>query len=559
MKRTDINPKIYQEHLESAANAADKGQAQFLTPVEWAGALAKPLPGYRNSIVDLSCGGGTLLAGAMQPSTHHLLGCDIDPDTSQQAVEKAGAMLANGQVTGDVTRFYELLKELDFEADLFVLNPPWDLHWYRDRLTHLLDSPVGAVGHAMEAHDGRTREECIDSTVASMCMALDLMSHYGEGLLIANESTLQRLILQEDAPHHALAAHVWAHLVIDGNIAQMKVGEVEVFKTGVLYFARGHTCGQRYLGRQWRQPGAITDLAACQRMALDLSDQRHALRHGPVAKPVGHSESTVQLWDAAAAEWRSRRRENRANENPYNIWLSPDDGTVRTALSVFDTTTCRVDKFKAKRLFSLNGKLPAQLVLQAAERRELMNTIAEGSVWRVDPQLITAVEFAVAEYNAVRAPLYPLNRIQRLGYLDDQEEILCLKPLGPFVPGTRYAIRTETLGVKRIGSKMNLSGYLDEVLYEGSELALYINGGKELLFMDKRLAKSDVTLSIQQEGDPSPIDYTLEDLAEHFEIPEVPDVAITNPEGYNNNLARLRQIEAIANGENLTEPLKEAA
>ena len=52
---------------------------------------------------------------------------------------------------------------------------------------------------------------------------------------------------------------------------------------------------------------------------------------------------------------------------------------------------------------------------------------------------------------------------------------------------------------------------------------------------------------------------TLEDLAEHFEIPEVPDVATTNPEGYNNNLARLRQIEAIANGENLTEPLKEAA
>jgi hypothetical protein len=35
-------------------------------------------------------------------------------------------------------------------------------------------------------------------------------------------------------------------------------------------------------------------------------------------------------------------------------------------------------------------------------------------------------------------------------------------------------MRTETLSVKRTGRKMNLTGELDDVQWEGSEFALYI-------------------------------------------------------------------------------------
>lgn len=88
------------------------------------------------------------------------------------------------------------------------------------------------------------------------------------------------------------------------------------------------------------------------------------------------------------------------------------------------------------------------------------------------------------------------------------------------------------------------------MLWEGSELALSIkdNNGAERLFMDERLRAGDVRLSIQAEDAPSPIEFNLQQLADHFDIPRVPDVATKNPEGYQRNLALLKLIEYIVNG-----------
>lgn len=69
-QKTNIRPDILQQHLESAANAAQKGQAQYFTPVPWAEVLSLPLPNYRPVVVDLTCGNGQFRAGAAGPSTH---------------------------------------------------------------------------------------------------------------------------------------------------------------------------------------------------------------------------------------------------------------------------------------------------------------------------------------------------------------------------------------------------------------------------------------------------------------------------------------------------------
>ncbi len=49
---------------------------------------------------------------------------------------------------------------------------------------------------------------------------IDACSPYSEGLLIANQTTLQQLIFAAGAPHSALVNHIWAHMAIDGNICQ---------------------------------------------------------------------------------------------------------------------------------------------------------------------------------------------------------------------------------------------------------------------------------------------------------------------------------------------------
>lgn len=546
-RRTGIAPQNLQAHLDSARNAAAKGQAQFYTPLEWARLLALPLANYRHTLVDLNCGTGQLLAGAAAPCTQRLLGCDIEAlghrGTENTEADRSQLGVANHFVHADVTQFYPLLQQVGFEADVFVLNPPWDLHWYRERLAPLAASACPAVALAFAAHDGRTAADTIDSTVATLCMALDRCSACGEGVLIANHATLDRLIFAPGAPHAALAAHVWARLAVQGNICSGKpVKADDSFFTGIIYFARSHTRG----AQGCRMFDHESTLLAIRRHCEQLQDQRLSLREGAGPRNYLFTEDVHVLWEAAAEEWRVRQQAARQSDNPWNIWLDVD-GRLRTNLSVFDERANAVKQQEAVNLHLLNGRHPMQLVLQKNDRKNLERA-AFGDVWRVAPAVVDAVRAALQEYAAVRSPLKPLNKIQRLGYLNDNDDILCLQSFGPFTAGARYPIRTETLGYKRWGGKMNLLGGLDEVEWEGAELAIYIG---ERLFMDARLREQDVRLSIEDEDEAEartcPIEYTLQELVEHFEIPEVPDVATRNPEGYQRNLELLAEIERIVN------------
>src|SRR5262245_39750107 len=131
MNKSSISPAIIQDLFDSARNAADKGQAQWFTPLDWGKALTLPLPTFRPAVVDLSCGNGQLLRAASHRNSK-LLGCDIDPSLST-----INSPLSTHFLQADITRFYDLLREIKWKADLFVLNPPWDLHWYREQLKGL--------------------------------------------------------------------------------------------------------------------------------------------------------------------------------------------------------------------------------------------------------------------------------------------------------------------------------------------------------------------------------------------------------------------------------------
>ncbi len=99
----------------------------------------------------------------------------------------------------------------------------------------------------------------------------------------------------------------------------------------------------------------------------------------------------------------------------------------------------------------------------------------------------------VVEHNRVRAPFYPLPKIQRLGYLDEHDDILCCKPLNggrcgtggksgaDYVPGRRYQIRSTTVAAKRAGTKMNNIGLLDEVEWNGQHLVISEEANSRLI------------------------------------------------------------------------------
>ena len=558
-RHTAIAPANLQAVLDSAANAVHKGQAAWLTPPAWAEALALALPSYRPVMVDLTCGNGQLLAGAAAAGTFHRLGCDIEalPDDPEQLL---GASFPARFIQADVTLLANYIHRANWMADCFVLNFPFDHHWYRDRLDFLGDSDCRAVEMAFSKHDGRTSEDTIDSTVAGLCLALDRCSPWGEGYIIANHNTVNRLIWKYDAPHAALAAHIWCRVTVNHNICDGREG----MQTDILYFARSHTSGCN------KEIHSIPSLAEAAQQLAVVGKSRLGLRAGSVVRQYegGHTTSTAELWDAIGLEWRTDQGKNLPTDQRWNIWLDAD-GTLATNLTPFQEAAEPLKKEQYVHLHALKGKHPMQLILQKAERKDLERAVF-GTVWRVAPAVIEAVQGALAEYNAVRSPLYPLSQIQRLGYLDDNDDILCLKDLWlvdgvtslggtpkppgepTFKAGQRYTIRTETISVTRAGQKMNLTGSLDDVSWEGSELALFIRDGDgiERLFMEGHLAQPNVRLSIQAEGAPSPIEFNLQQLIEHFEIPEVPDVAAVHPEAYQHNLALLHLIEEIINSDN---------
>lgn len=548
-----IAPANLQAALDSAANAAQKGQAQYHTPLTWGQMLALPLPGYRPVLVDLTCGSGQLLAAAAGPGTHHCLGCDLEDVRADDLADTPARRLAGSHfIQADLTLLADYLQRAHWSADLFVLNFPWDLHWYRERLRFLADSDCAAVATAFAAHDGRTSKDTIDSTVAGLCLALDRCSPYGEGLVIANHATVQRLIFAPNAPHSVLRAHVWARVTLPGNVCQASVepGAPSAepgspFQTDVLYFARGHRGGPARHLHSWPAADLQTAVAGALK---ELASQRLALRAGPYVRTYagGHTPDTVSLWDAVALEWRTVQAANRPGDARWNIWLQPN-GTLGTNLTPFQATQ-PILKDKYLRLHALRGRHPMQLVLQTAERKELQ-AVVHGDTWRVEPRVLEAVAAALAEYHAVRAPLYPLNPIQRLGYLDEQDTIRCRADLGPFRAGQDYPVETMTVRIKRSGQKLNLEGGVDEVLWEGSDLAIYLKDaeGVRHLFMEERLRGDDVRLSIQRDDEPSPIEFTLQALADHFDVPEVPDVSTRDPAGYQRNLDLLTTLERIVN------------
>jgi len=329
-----------------------------------------------------------------------------------------------------------------------------------------------------------------------------------------------------------------------------------------------------------------------------LYDNRLELRNGPEIKTYARTEDSAEKWQALTEEWN---RTHLSGADPlWNISLGPDD-TIVTNLSLFDTKSSRVTKAEAESLFSLNGRQPMQLVMQRQQRAHLERAaFGDGRVqtpWRVDPRLQAAVRSAVEEYHKVRSPLYPLSPIQRLGYLDECDSVLCTRDLyfSPLRPGRgaggevapppvfkvdhSYALRSTTIAVNRSGTKLNLQGDADDVEWDGQELAFYIADEftTERVFMDARLRAEHARLSILRPGEnpgearrpalrslggggsfgakagrqdernleTCAIDFTLQDLVDNFVIPDVPEVARVNPGGYLGNLELLYEIEAL--------------
>lgn len=523
--------------LDSATNAIDKGQQQFFTPRSLAAALTVPLAGAHTWSFDPNCGSGHLLTSS---GTTDRYGLDIDHRcTTRPKTDEKGVHYHLAQA--DITKWYPIASEVDFRADLITLNPPFSLRWHADRLAPLAASRWPNVRLAFDAWKSNGT---IDSTLASLLIALDLLSDAGEGYLICNHDTLVRFLGHPSGDALSpVRHHVWAWLEIPTVTFE---GQHSSFPVAVLYFSGTH--GSRnngdapiHLIAPSGEPDTVRNVLSQAKSFRRLAFRGRSLD----AAYLSSHDAQADKWPAILTEYAHRHLDK---PRDLNLWLD-EDGRIRSQLDTFSTH--KLDMSVVEQLNALNHKRPEQLVVQQASRVALMSAI-NGGTWSVCPKLVAAIDAAVSSYNSVRAPFYTPNPVMALGWIDEVDHIEARTSRLPGITeGAKYKLRTFTEQIAYPGEKTNLAGEKEFLTLRSQELVIEITGDSKNIHqyhvnrLKNALRPPNADgVEVETKNDGIRIyHHTIASFNDHFVTPIPDDVTKANPELYQRNQAILRHLE----------------
>lgn len=533
---TAINTSNLQEFLDSASNAADLGQRQFFTPLDLAANLCRPLPAVvKELIMDFHFGSGAI---AIASEAKNALGLDIDARSADEVEAPEDAVWTVEQA--DLTHWYPLAAEAGFTAPFILINPPFSLRWYSDRLAPLRQSTIPEIAETIAAHP-----EWIDSTLASFLIALDLLSTQGEGLMICNASTARRFFGDPadplaKAPHASLRKFIWLWLEIPGASFE---NLQHPFDTAVIYFSRSHGM------RADHQPLFLTSPATAPEAVLQTlcnSEVFHAHRGERIR--YAHEVNVAGTLARFATVNQEYRLRHRGRKPDWNISLD-QKGLIHTYLTPFQKVSKRLDRKLVERLNSLSGHSPVQLCVTATSRT-MLREAAQCGVWRIHPDVQTAIDLALVEYDRDGAPFYQPSSTQALGWVDEFGELTCSAAgIGSCLPGDRCRIESSMEKTVWTGNKVNLAGEPETLEFSGEELLVVLMDpdGSKHHFHVRRDEKEHKDVEDKATGKVLIRHHTIAALIEHFHIPIPKDLATLRPEAYQENLAALDDIEAMVN------------
>ena len=512
-RRASLNLDNLQEVLSASPDGAKKGTMQFETPIAVARMLAIPLPRRRPIIADLQCGHGALLNATANDSTEHRLGVDIDPTAPGHF---------RSVIVANVCDLLPLFRDVGVKFPLVVLNPPYGLRW---PTTHL--PPPPAAGRRVGYSGRRLAEPHLDSTYATWLMAHSLLAPYGEGYLIANASTVE--LTMANCP---LMQHAWWHLTMPNFFPDAPGLE----RVSVVYFAADHRHGPH---RMELPSASLPELEAAVRQAALRRNSwirgLHMDRTGSINEESG--ADIRERFAAAKQEWDRRQAALKGEHGEWNIYLR--GGRIAIHLTPFQTLSGQVPKTFAEALYRLRGRTPLEMMVMR-DTREALEQALHSKIWRVHPALLTALEKAREQFDDVRTPFTRPALAQRVGWLDEQDAIKCLRDWGTFEAGKSYSLNTVTFNGKKVEWREGKEG-IEEILVTGQELAIMVNDGTAKHAFTHHVLKSE-----EPPAELSGTDHFhgLRDLLDHFELPDVPDLAMRQPARYAANLAVLSAIES---------------
>jgi SNF2 family DNA or RNA helicase len=435
------------------------GLQQFFSPPEAADLIAA-VNGREHSTVDLTAGDGSLLMG-VEPDFR--FGIEIDADQV-----KAHSYTP---IHGDLQRAYPLLRLLRAQFPRVACNPPFGLDWQMN---------------------GRKE----NSMVATWRMAIALLLDQGAGAFIAGRDRFARDVLSrpDAAGVYALVECadlfdgvelpcVIAFFVLAENVKEAREG-------GLLKLS----------AKRSALPGLAGDiLAERDRVATWVRDSVRCI----------YRTSLTEAFESVSKELARRRSDDAAQRQHHDLALKGNKISVRPSPFARLALGQRRDLRGVERL---NGQPPNYFALNLREWRQLKALAAEGAI-TLQPALCQAVEAATAEAEQAICPLYEVEPLRRLAFLDDLDSILCIAsvPERGFEAGEHYPLATSSdvtvTPAERPHHKRNGDVEIRKYEQEAKVLRVDIDGH---VFNE---SSADVAY-----------------LLEHFELPDPGDIASRYPE-----------------------------
>ena len=517
-RKSSLNTDNLQAVLD--ANGAQKGQQQYWTPPEIASALCSAFGRTRYAIADLQCGNGALLNAASNATTKSRLGVDIDPRSrSKERIT----------IIGDCVEIHSLLREADVKFPLVLANPPFGVRWPVAKL------PVGARYFA----DGR---ELVDSTVGAWVMANESLAKGGEGYMICNAATRERLLV----PGAPFMRRVW--LVLE--MPNFFPGVSDKLRMEVVFFAECHysELEQRVVRLAEPSPQLIHETVR-REMRGGYAFYKSQSWKNYSSTDEANADETIRRFFAVREEWLRREAEREGARPKWNIWL--ERGKIKTYLTPFQEVSATVPRHLAEELHRLNGKSPVELAV-LRETRDALTRAVSCEWWRVHPNVKAAVEGGLRDYHALRAPFNKPSNAQAIAWLDEEDRITANRNVANagvtwFSAGKSYKIESRTFEGRKIELRPRVGdSTTEEVLVTGQELMLIVTSdtGQRVAFTQHAL---DLENRAETEGlQDIDASQTLFDLMEWFVIPDVKDLAELNAKRFAENLSALADIEQSA-------------
>lgn len=506
MKRSQLTTTLLQqeEDVLVSKNSAQKGLQQYFTPLKIGTWIRHILDQKTGLVVDLTAGAGNLLMPwvsnqnvgdkSLGNETMQALGVELDKENIPKSTTFLNVVNAN------VAELYPLLLQVEFHADVFVLNPPFTLFWHIPELTN-------------------SEHKTIESQLATVKMAISMTKHRGQGAFLVAKSAWDKSISQdEEITQYVHSAVIAKNLFLP--YANVDCVICFYVKTG----KRGHSSQYKDIEFDLESPTVDRDLVAA---ARKVKSERQYYSMYP---ELWSSEEVMQdhrdRFLAAAAEYKVLKRKK---QQAYNIEYK--GGRIKVYLSNFQRFTFLKDfTYEENALVEkMHGLSPSYFAFNTQDRRALFTLVDERKLLTMDEAARKAITDAVSNAEFILTPMYELKPQQRLGYLEEIDKIRCIKSgIRRFEERTVAFRKGEEYDVKVTSATI-------ESWYEKETGASGVS--KDMVKLAKALNIDVGGAAFGESGD----DITF--LIDHFEIPDPRDVRDKKPKLYDRIRRRLESDE----------------